>query len=77
MLEIDKVATGENITRLMRLNHISICDLQMTLKFQSATNIYAWRRGQHTPTVDYLVKLASLFNCKIDDIIATKEAEEE
>lgn len=76
MIEIDKVKTGKNLSNLMRDKHISIFDLQMALRLQSPTNIYAWCRGKYTPNADYLAKIAYVLHCKIDDIIATKEVEE-
>jgi transcriptional regulator with XRE-family HTH domain len=70
---IDKKETGENIKRLMRLNHIAITQLQLTLGMSSATNIYKWCRGELTPSSDRLVHLSRIFNCKIEDILVVKE----
>lgn len=75
MVVMDKVETGNNIKRLMRLAHVSIFDLQMALRLQSATSIYAWCRGEYVPSTEYLVKLSKILNCKMDDIIVTKEAD--
>lgn len=70
---IDKKETGENIKRLMRLNHIAITQLQLTLGMSSATNIYKWCRGELTPSSDRLVHLSRIFNCTIEDILVVKE----
>lgn len=70
---IDKKATGENIKRLMRLNHIVVSQLQLTLGMASATNIYKWCRGELTPSTDRLVHLSRIFDCKIEDILVVKE----
>ena len=72
---IDKEATGENIVRLMRLNHVSMYDLQMVFRFQSATNIYSWRQGKHLPSAENLVKMAYIFHCKVDDIIVLERSD--
>ena len=70
---IDNKATGENISRLMRLNHMTMGDLQFAFRFQSANNLYKWRRGDGLPSADNLVKLAYLFNCKVDDILVLED----
>lgn len=70
---LDKAATGANIKRLMRLNHITISQLQMNLGMASATNIYAWCRGDLTPSSDRLLHLAYIFKCKVDDILVVKQ----
>jgi hypothetical protein len=46
-----------------------MADLQFAFKFQSATNLYKWSRGEVIPSAENLVKLAYLFNCKVDDIL--------
>lgn len=68
---VDNVATGARIEQLMKEKKVSMYKLQMSLGLQSATNIYAWLRGKHLPSVDYLVKLATIFGCSVDDIIVT------
>ena len=72
MPRINKKATGENIKRLARLNHMTVFDIQMALRIGSSTNIYMWMRGQTIPNPDYLVKLARLFDCTIDEILITE-----
>lgn len=66
---LDRAATGENIKRLMRLNHITVSQLQLRLGMASATNIYAWRRGEIVPSPDRLLHLAYIFGCKVDEIL--------
>lgn len=74
---LDKLETGHNIKRLMRLNHLSISQLQVKLGMASATNIYAWCRGEITPSPDRLVHLASIFGCTVNDILVIKESKYE
>lgn len=69
---INKAKTGENIKRLMRLKRITISQLQIKLGMASATNIYAWCRGEYTPSPDNLVQLAYILGCKVDDILITE-----
>lgn len=66
---IDTIKTGENIKRLMKEKNVSMYKLQMDLGLQSATNIYAWLRGKHLPSVDYLLKMSKIFDCTMDEII--------
>ena len=68
---IDLVKTGENITRLMKLNNIKISDLQEILGFEYPQAIYKWKRGECLPTIDNLVILATVFKITIDKIIVT------
>ena len=70
---IDKVETGENIRRYMRKTHIDTLDLQYSLGMTSPSTIYAWRQGRILPSAENLVKLASIFGCKIDDILVISE----
>lgn len=70
---INKVKTGENLKRLMRYKHITISQLQMKFGMASATNIYAWCRGEYVPSPEYLVQLASILDCKVDDILIVEE----
>ena len=68
---IDLVKTGENITRLMKLNNIKISDLQEIFGFEYPQAIYKWKRGECLPTIDNLVILATIFKTSIDKIIVT------
>lgn len=70
---INKKETGENIKRLMRLNHMSISQLQVELGMASATNIYAWCRGEIIPSADRLVHLSNLLGCTIEEILVIEE----
>ena len=68
---IDLVETGKNITRLMKLNGISVKDLQEIFGFEHPQAIYKWKRGECLPTIDNLIILASIFHTTIDKIIVT------
>lgn len=71
---LDRKATGENIKRLMRLNHITVSQLQMKLGMASATNIYAWCRGDIVPSPDRLLHLAYIFGCRVDEILKVENS---
>lgn len=69
---IDLVTTGKNITRLMKINGLTVSDLQEIFGFEYPQAIYKWRRGECLPTVDNLIILATIFKTTIDKIIVTK-----
>lgn len=70
---IDKVRTGNKIKMLMQQKRITVSQLQLALGMPSATNVYAWLRGENIPNANNLVCLASLLDCKVDDLLITKE----
>lgn len=70
---IDKVETGENIKRLMRLKKMSAIQLQTALNMPSAILIYNWCRGVHIPSTEYLLQMSRIFGCSIEEIIIVKE----
>ena len=69
MPKIDLVATGQNIKYLIKQNNLRIVDVQRALGLSTAQSIYKWFIGKNLPTIDNMVILADLLNCKIDDII--------
>lgn len=71
----DKVKTGANIKRLMRLNKIDSYKLAQMFDMRSTTSIYAWTQGRIAPNADNLVKLSKVFNCSIDDIVVVEGEE--
>ena len=68
---VDLVKTGENITRLMKLNNIKVTDLQDIFGFEYPQALYKWKRGECLPTVDNLIVLAAVFKTTVDKIIVT------
>lgn len=66
---VDITATGENIKRLMVENRVTYKDIQHALCFNTPQAIYKWMRGECLPSIDNMVVLADMFNCKIDDIV--------
>ena len=61
--------TGENITRLMKANNLSVSKLQRIFGFEYPQAIYKWKRGECLPTLDNLIILSVLFKTPIDKII--------
>lgn len=63
------IGTGNNISRLRKLNSLSIKDVQEAMGFNTPQAIYKWIRGEAIPSVDNLVILSELFNTTIDEIL--------
>ncbi|MCR5096598.1 MAG: helix-turn-helix domain-containing protein [Erysipelotrichaceae bacterium] len=68
-VRIDMIGTGNNISRLRKLNSLSIKDVQEAMGFNTPQAIYKWIRGEAIPSVDNLVILSELFNTTIDEIL--------
>jgi transcriptional regulator with XRE-family HTH domain len=68
-VRIDMIGTGNNISRLRKLNSLSIKDIQEAMGFNTPQAIYKWIRGEAIPSVDNLVILSELFNTTIDEIL--------
>ena len=66
---INVVKTGQKIRELRIKNGLTIRDLQDKLQLATDQGIYKWQRGITLPSLDNMVVLASVFCCKIDDII--------
>ncbi|MBD5528819.1 MAG: helix-turn-helix transcriptional regulator [Lachnospiraceae bacterium] len=72
---IDMVATGQNITRLRDARGMTVRDLQEIFGFATPQAIYKWQRGTALPTVDNLLVLAVIFDVRIEDILAVRQAQ--
>ena len=74
---IDMLATGKNIARLREKSGLSVSDLQEYFGFDAPQAIYKWQRGQTLPSTDNLLALGQLLEVPIEDILVTREAENE
>ena len=70
---IDKARTGNKIKILMQQKRKTVSQLQLDLGMASATNIYAWLRGDFVPSTDKLVQIAKILDCKVDDLLIIQE----
>ena len=66
---VNMVDTGNNIYHLMKIHKLSVKNLQEKFGFSAPQAIYKWINGKSLPTIDNIVLLAYIFNCKVDDII--------
>ena len=73
MIFIDIKATGENIKTLMDKNNISVSNMAESCGLATKQAVYKWIWGAALPTLDNLVIIAKLFNCRMDDIIIINE----
>lgn len=69
MPTINMIATGQNITERMIAAGITVKKLQNIFGFSTPQAIYKWKNGAAIPTVDNLVILAMILNCKIDALL--------
>lgn len=74
MLAIDMVATGQNIIRLRDDRGLTVRELQEIFGFATPQAIYKWQHGTALPTVDNLLVLAMVFDVRIEDILAVRQA---
>lgn len=72
---IDMVATGQNIARLRDARGMTVRDLQEIFGFATPQAIYKWQHGTALPTVDNLLVLAAVFDVRIEDILAVRQAQ--
>ena len=73
MRVIDQEKTAANIRMLMARDNLKVVDVQRHFGFHSDNSVSKWRTGDTLPSIDNLVELTNLFNCKLDDIIATRD----
>lgn len=71
MPTINMVETGRNIERIRKRIGLTVKDLQEIFGFATPQAIYKWQQGTAMPSIDNLVILAAVFDCRIDDIIMT------
>lgn len=65
---------GENLKRIRQNNNITQEDLAKRIN-TSRSNIANYENNNNMPSVDILVKLASVFHCSVDYLIGSKTEE--
>ena len=63
---IDILKTGQNLKRIMKLEGLTVKDIQGFLHLGSPQAIYHWFVGKSMPTVDNLYALSELFCIPVD-----------
>lgn len=69
MPTIDMKATGNKIAAMRQAAGMTVKDLQQIFGFATPQAIYKWQNGMAMPTVDNLVILAAVFQCRVDDLL--------
>ena len=71
MPTIDMAATGRNIRdRRMRAG-MTVADVTNACGV-SAAAVCKWQNGRSVPTIDNMIILAAIWNCRIDDIVVVR-----
>lgn len=68
MPTIDMMATGQNIKDKRIRAGMTVADVTSACGV-SAAAVCKWQNGQSVPTIDNMIILAAIWNCKIDDIV--------
>lgn len=65
--------TGPHIKEMFKERGLKVREVSEYLSLTSPTGIYTWFSGSRMPSIDHLVMLADMMDCKVDDIIITEE----
>ena len=71
MPTIDMTATGQNIRNKRIGAGMSVADITNACGV-SAAAVCKWQNGQSVPTIDNMIILAAIWNCRIDDIVVVR-----
>lgn len=72
---IDSVKTGKNIQSMCKEKGFSVNDIQFALQLNSPQSVYKWfsEKSCTIPSIDHLVILADILECRIDDLLVINE----
>ena len=73
MPTIDMTATGRNIKNKRIGAGMSVADITNACGV-SAAAVCKWQSGQTIPSIDNMIVLAAIWNCKLDDIVVIQPA---
>lgn len=71
MPTIDMAATGRNIRDRRMKAGMTVADVTNACGV-SAAAVCKWQNGRSVPTIDNMIILAAIWNCRIDDIVAVR-----
>lgn len=72
--QINVPETGKQIKATMQSKGLSVKDIQRACGFTTPQAVYKWINGKNIPNVDNLVIIASMFGCRIDDIVVVERS---
>jgi len=70
---INMEATCKRLDDLRLERNLSIKDIQNHFGFCTPQCVYKWMTGKSLPTIDNLVILADLYQCKVDDMLVYEQ----
>ena len=72
---IDAEATSNRIRALMKEKGLTSRQIQRQLQLDSIQAVYKWTspRYKSIPSIDNLVKLSQILDCRLEDILVTKD----
>lgn len=73
MLVINVEKTGKRIQANMKRAGFTVEELQKELNLAVPQSIYHWINGRNLPTIDNLLIMSRLFECKIDDLLVVEQ----
>ncbi|MCR5716908.1 MAG: helix-turn-helix transcriptional regulator [Lachnospiraceae bacterium] len=75
--EIDCYSTSLNMRRMMQERHITPKQVKKELGLESVQAVYKWMSTTNSalPSIDNLLRLSSMMNCTIEDILITYETD--
>lgn len=66
---IDKQRTGERLRKLMKLQNITVKQVQEYLNLSCVQSVYHWLDGTSMPSIDNLYALSELFEVPLDYLV--------
>ena len=71
-IQVDTLATGRRIRKLLDDADISIRELQDIMGFTTRNAIYKWTQGKCLPSIDNLVVLSMVLGVSINEIVVVR-----
>ena len=71
-IQVDTLATGRRIRKLLDDADISIRELQDIMGFTTRNAIYKWLQGKCLPSIDNLVVLSMVLGVSINEIVVVR-----
>lgn len=77
MYHISKKKTGERLRKLMKMNEMSVRELQEELNVDSPQAVYKWINGKTIPSLENLLMLSRLFGVPIEGLLEIENISED
>lgn len=70
---INMKETCKKLDELRKERNLSVKDIQHYFGFERPQAVYKWMTGQSIPSLDNLVILADLYQCKVDEMLVCEQ----